>query len=84
MQPTLTSPSHRLPLVAHRSPQIDQKDFYRPVVTPFEMHLALNDKVGWTGCYEADFGKVLPGLHLAIDVSLFTGQSSVDIFPPIF
>ncbi|KAL4635365.1 diphthamide biosynthesis protein 2 isoform X1 [Arapaima gigas] len=40
---------------------LDSSDFYRPVVTPFEMELACNKQRGWTGGYVTDFRDLLPG-----------------------
>ncbi|KAK6380243.1 diphthamide biosynthesis protein 2 [Exophiala oligosperma] len=40
---------------------VDSKDFYRPIITPFELDLALqpDDKRVWTGEWRADFDSVL-------------------------
>ncbi|OZJ03903.1 hypothetical protein BZG36_03286 [Bifiguratus adelaidae] len=38
---------------------IDSKEFYRPVVTPWEMELAIGLHGGWTGEYVTAFGEVL-------------------------
>lgn len=40
---------------------IDSKEFYRPVVTPFEMEIACCPDRQWTGNYETDFRQLLPG-----------------------
>ncbi|XP_067294383.1 2-(3-amino-3-carboxypropyl)histidine synthase subunit 2 [Pseudorasbora parva] len=67
---------------------LDSSEFYRPVVTPFEMELACNKQREWTGEYVTDFRDLLPGgsSHVvfpepsqsvieeeATDVSLITG-----------
>lgn len=44
---------------------LDAKDFYRPVVTPYELHLALTSGAEWTGEYILDYGRLLPTLALA-------------------
>ena len=43
---------------------VDSKDFYKPVITPFELEIALkNDKERlWTGEWSADFAGLLDGL----------------------
>ena len=41
---------------------LDAKDFYRPVVTPYELHLALTPGAEWTGEYILDYGRLLPRL----------------------
>ncbi|KAH9161619.1 diphthamide biosynthesis protein [Lactarius sanguifluus] len=38
---------------------IDAKDFFRPIVTPFELQLALRPSPTWTGEYVLDFDQVL-------------------------
>eukprot|EP01027_Heterolobosea_sp_BB2_P011080 GEZU01016164.1.p1 GENE.GEZU01016164.1~~GEZU01016164.1.p1 ORF type:complete len:176 (+),score=53.91 GEZU01016164.1:186-713(+) len=38
---------------------VDSKDFYKPVVTPFELELALKRGKQWTGEYHSDFNLVL-------------------------
>ncbi|RXN17345.1 diphthamide biosynthesis 2 [Labeo rohita] len=40
---------------------LDSSEFYRPVVTPFEMDLACNKHREWTGEYVTDFRDLLPG-----------------------
>lgn len=43
---------------------LDSSEFYRPVVTPFEMELACNKQREWTGEYVTDFRDLLPGMIL--------------------
>ncbi|KAI0248536.1 diphthamide biosynthesis protein [Lactifluus subvellereus] len=38
---------------------VDSKEFFRPMVTPFELQLALQRSPTWTGEYVLDFGEVL-------------------------
>lgn len=67
---------------------LDSSEFYRPVVTPFEMEVACNKHKEWTGQYVTDFRDLLPGacngVNLPspyadendgeeVDVSLITG-----------
>ncbi|OAD73675.1 hypothetical protein PHYBLDRAFT_112226 [Phycomyces blakesleeanus NRRL 1555(-)] len=42
---------------------IDSKEFYRPIVTPFELEIALAKSKEWTGDYITDFSKLLPSLR---------------------
>ncbi|KAG1234090.1 hypothetical protein G6F68_002815 [Rhizopus microsporus] len=42
---------------------IDSKEFYRPIVTPFELEIALRRDTEWTGDYITDFSKLLPQLR---------------------
>ncbi|NXP82640.1 DPH2 synthase, partial [Ramphastos sulfuratus] len=66
---------------------LDSSDFYRPIVTPYELELACNPAREWTGNYLTDFRDLLPGacahvelpaaLHVAEavpDISLITGE----------
>ena len=41
---------------------LDSKDFYRPVVTPYELSIALMPGAEWTGEYILDYGRLLPRL----------------------
>ncbi|CAG8504935.1 14499_t:CDS:10 [Ambispora leptoticha] len=41
---------------------IDAKEFYRPIVTPFELEIALDSSKLWTGEYITDFQQLLPGI----------------------
>ena len=43
---------------------IDSQEFYKPVVTPFEMEIACNRAREWTGDYVTDFRQLLPGIKL--------------------
>lgn len=40
---------------------VDSKDFWKPIITPFELELALqpDDKRIWTGAWESDYQKIL-------------------------
>ncbi|XP_025081135.1 2-(3-amino-3-carboxypropyl)histidine synthase subunit 2-like isoform X3 [Pomacea canaliculata] len=40
---------------------LDSSEFYRPVVTPYEMEVACNQAREWTGDYLTDFQELLPG-----------------------
>ncbi|XP_007898034.1 2-(3-amino-3-carboxypropyl)histidine synthase subunit 2 isoform X2 [Callorhinchus milii] len=65
---------------------LDSSEFYRPVVTPYEMEVACNQAREWTGEYITDFRDLLPGAccHVEFpdeivngeetDVSLITGN----------
>ncbi|KAG0049381.1 Diphthamide biosynthesis protein 2 [Gryganskiella cystojenkinii] len=39
---------------------IDSKEFYRPIVTPFELEIALSKSREWNGDYVTDFQQLLP------------------------
>ncbi|KAH1166620.1 2-(3-amino-3-carboxypropyl)histidine synthase subunit 2 [Mauremys mutica] len=66
---------------------LDSRDFYRPVVTPYELELACNPTREWSSLYVTDFRDLLPGgcAHVGFpdtvpgdsdvpDVSLITGE----------
>ena len=40
---------------------VDSSDFYKPVVTPYELEIACNTAQQWTGNYVTDFRELLPG-----------------------
>ncbi|NXU52623.1 DPH2 synthase, partial [Turnix velox] len=71
---------------AHNS-LLDSTEFYRPILTPYELELACNPAREWTGDYFTDFRDLLPGAcaHVELpppipaaeavpDVSLITGE----------
>lgn len=41
---------------------MDSKEFYKPIVTPFELQLALSERDEWTGELKTDFSEVLPAI----------------------
>ncbi|XP_071118174.1 2-(3-amino-3-carboxypropyl)histidine synthase subunit 2-like [Haliotis cracherodii] len=47
---------------------IDSSEFYKPVVTPFEMEIALNSEREWTGDYITDFQEILPGAASYVEI----------------
>ncbi|NWU94281.1 DPH2 synthase, partial [Upupa epops] len=66
---------------------LDSSNFYRPVITPYELELACNPDRKWTGNYFTDFRELLPGAcaHVELppvvpeaeavpDISLITGE----------
>ncbi|GAB1610308.1 2-3-amino-3-carboxypropylhistidine synthase subunit 2-like, partial [Argonauta hians] len=63
---------------------VDSKEFFKPIVTPFEVEMALNSAREWTGDYYTDFRQLLPGAaayvpvsddpYVDTDVSLITGK----------
>jgi len=40
---------------------LDSKEFYRPIITPFEFELACVENRQWTGEYITDFRELMPG-----------------------
>ncbi|KAI8509022.1 Diphthamide biosynthesis protein 2 [Branchiostoma belcheri] len=58
---------------------IDSSEFYRPVVTPFEMELACNSCREWTGEYVTDFRELLPGAPSHVPMSEGTGEDETDV-----
>ncbi|KFQ75719.1 Diphthamide biosynthesis protein 2, partial [Phaethon lepturus] len=66
---------------------LDSSNFYRPIVTPYELEIACNPAREWTGNYLTDFRDLLPGAcaHIELppavpaaeavpDISLITGE----------
>lgn len=55
---------------------IDQfNEFYKPIITPYELTLALNKEITWTGKWVIDFENALQGLTIGDD------QNNSDIAP---
>ncbi|GAV52579.1 hypothetical protein ZYGR_0AG05700 [Zygosaccharomyces rouxii] len=49
---------------------LDQyNEFYKPIITPYELTLALNDEVTWTGNWVVDFKQVLHDIEQQIEQS---------------
>lgn len=42
---------------------MDSKEYYKPIVTPYELQLALSPDEQWDGQYKTDFREVLPALE---------------------
>jgi len=38
---------------------IDSKEFFKPIITPFELEIAISTEKPWTGEYILDFGRLL-------------------------
>lgn len=66
---------------------LDSKEFLKPIITPFELEVALNANRTWTGDYLADFSDILPGGSKFIefkqsdedaDLSLITGKIRIN------
>jgi len=38
---------------------IESKEFFKPIITPYELEVALRQEISWTGRYVLDFGQVL-------------------------
>ncbi|XP_060081378.1 2-(3-amino-3-carboxypropyl)histidine synthase subunit 2-like [Ylistrum balloti] len=63
---------------------LDSSDFYKPIVTPYELEIACNTERDWTADYVTDFRSLLPGgdnyvampdtFEAQTDVSLVTGK----------
>ncbi|NXX77969.1 DPH2 synthase, partial [Urocolius indicus] len=65
---------------AHNS-LLDSSDFYRPVVTPYELELACNPARQWTGSYLTDFRELLPGAraHVELPAAVPAAEAVPDI-----
>lgn len=46
---------------------IDAKDFFRPIITPYELEIALKAKQSWSGRYVLDFEKLLSEHHTQVN-----------------
>jgi hypothetical protein len=41
---------------------MDSTEFFKPIISPFELELACTQSKQWTGDYETDFARILPGI----------------------
>lgn len=58
---------------------MDSKEYYKPIVTPYELQLALSPDEEWDGQYKTDFGEVIPALEkTAQSVEQAAGDSEGD------
>ncbi|XP_067892485.1 2-(3-amino-3-carboxypropyl)histidine synthase subunit 2 isoform X2 [Heterodontus francisci] len=57
---------------------LDSSEFYRPVITPYEMEVACNQARKWTGEYITDFRDLLPGAccHVEFPDETFSGEET--------
>ncbi|KZT04025.1 diphthamide biosynthesis protein [Laetiporus sulphureus 93-53] len=62
---------------------IEAKDFLRPIVTPYELEIALRAEMGWTGRYILDFDKLLAE-NVETEDEQETGEEEGDLDQPIF
>jgi len=58
---------------------IDCKEFYRPVITPFELEVALNSARTWTGDYITDFQQLLPGASNYVELDTNGDGNEADV-----
>ncbi|KAJ7380295.1 Diphthamide biosynthesis protein 2 [Desmophyllum pertusum] len=59
---------------------IDSQEFYKPIVTPFEMELACLRTREWTGDYITDFRDLLPGASASVELDV---EESMDDIPDV-
>lgn len=52
--------------------QLDSSEFFKPVVTPFELELACASNRSWTGRYTFEFDQIIESMILIAGFSLFT------------
>lgn len=56
---------------------IEAKEFFKPIVTPFELEVALKQDVSWTGRYVLDFDQVIAeGEGGTVEVESITNEGS--------
>jgi diphthamide biosynthesis protein 2 len=64
---------------------MDSKEFYKPIVTPYELQLALSPTEEWDGQYKTDFREVIPALeHTAQSVEQAADGDDEDADKPFF
>ncbi|GMF42470.1 unnamed protein product [Phytophthora fragariaefolia] len=50
-------------VACHQNTLMDSKEYYKPIITPYELQLALSPNEEWDGQYKTDFGEVVPALE---------------------
>ncbi|GMF34751.1 unnamed protein product [Phytophthora lilii] len=50
-------------VACQQNTMMDSKEFYKPIVTPYELQLALSPTEEWDGQYKTDFREVIPALE---------------------
>lgn len=58
---------------------LDSKEFFRPIVTPFELELALNPSREWSQTFSASFDDILPGGELYLELTEQSSQPEYDV-----
>ena len=53
---------------------LDSKEFYKPIVTPFELEIALNPERKWDGAYSSDFNDLYSARKAAATKTLLLMQ----------
>ncbi|DAZ98135.1 TPA: hypothetical protein N0F65_003121 [Lagenidium giganteum] len=63
---------------------MDCKEFFKPIITPYELQLALSEDDAWTAEYKTDFREVLPSLAQAADELDARDPDAEDADKPFF
>ncbi|XP_050399954.1 2-(3-amino-3-carboxypropyl)histidine synthase subunit 2 isoform X2 [Patella vulgata] len=58
---------------------VDCKEFYKPIVTPYDLEIACNGNTQWTGQYTTDYTQLLPGSTSYVPVSPDKDNTVVDV-----
>ena len=62
---------------------LDSKEFYKPIVTPFELEIALNPERKWDGAYSSDFNDLLQCTKSSSNENIITDTKVMHInLPP--
>ncbi|ETL81487.1 diphthamide biosynthesis protein 2 [Phytophthora nicotianae] len=60
---------------------MDSKEYYKPIVTPYELQLALSPSEEWDGQYKTDFSEVIPALDQtaqSVEQAAVDGEDEAD------
>uniref|UniRef100_H3GMD4 2-(3-amino-3-carboxypropyl)histidine synthase subunit 2 n=1 Tax=Phytophthora ramorum TaxID=164328 RepID=H3GMD4_PHYRM len=63
---------------------MDSKEFYKPIVTPYELQLALSPTEEWDGQYKTDFREVIPALEQTAQIVEQADGDDEDADKPFF
>ncbi|POM67232.1 Dolichyl-P-Man:Man(5)GlcNAc(2)-PP-dolichyl mannosyltransferase [Phytophthora palmivora] len=63
---------------------MDSKEYYKPIVTPYELQLALSPTEEWDGQYKTDFKEVIPALEQTAQSVERVNDEDDDVDKPFF
>lgn len=58
---------------------LNNEEFYRPVITPYEFEIAVNSSRPWTGDYITDFRQILPDAAGYVPLTALSQEQEADV-----
>lgn len=66
-------------VACHENTLFDSKDFFKPIITPYELFLALARGQQWTGEYSNEFIELLPKLENCLSQACACDQDQAEV-----